>query len=57
MGILDKIKPTEEKDYSLSKQEIEFLLTLIHDVNFKGKDVEILYNSIYKLQNQYKSKK
>jgi len=37
----------------LSKQEIEYLLLLIKDTNFKGEDVELLYNLVLKLQRQY----
>ena len=42
--------------FSLSKQEIEFLLILIKDANFKGEHVELLYSLVYKLQQQYQTK-
>jgi hypothetical protein len=60
MSILDKLKQnnkaSETDAFSLSKQEIEFLLLLIKDANFKGEHVELLYSLVYKLQQQYQSK-
>lgn len=53
MSILDKVKPPQKPDYSLSKKEIEFLLFLIKETTFKGQDVEVLYNLVYKLQQQH----
>ncbi len=38
---------------SLSKEEIMFLLKVIQQHDFKGKDVEILYNTTLNLQKQY----
>lgn len=38
---------------SLSKEEIMFLLKIIQQHDFKGKDVEILYNTTLNLQKQY----
>ena len=40
----------------LDTQEIEFLLSIIKSVNFKGEQLELLYNLVIKLQNQYLSK-
>ena len=37
----------------LSEAELKFLLTLINSSSFKGGDVELLYNLVLKLQNQY----
>jgi len=60
MSILDKLKQnnkaSETDAFSLSKQEIEFLLLLIKDANFKGEHVELLYSLVYKLQQQYQAK-
>jgi len=53
MGLLNKInKPTPPPD-NLEKQEIEFILNTIKDSNFKGEDLDILYKTVVKLQNQY----
>jgi hypothetical protein len=37
----------------LNTQEIEILLSLIKRSTFLGEDVEIIYNMVIKLQNQY----
>jgi len=55
MGLLDKIqnKPKPSLPDSLEKQEIEFILNTIKESNFKGEDLDILYKTVVKLQNQY----
>jgi hypothetical protein len=54
MSLLDKIKTNKtQNESSLNKEELELILTLIKNSSFKGKDVETLYNSVYKLQQQY----
>lgn len=54
-GILDKIKQNDktQQDFSLTKQELEFLLVLIKEVTFKGENVELLYTIVNKIQQQY----
>lgn len=60
MGILDQIKKTKNKKQfkeetiknKLTKNEIVFLINLISESNFKGRDVQLLYNIITKLQNK-----
>lgn len=37
----------------LNAKEIEILLSLIKRSTFLGEDVEIIYNMVIKLQNQY----
>lgn len=39
----------------LTKQDIEVLLTLIKQSSFQGESLELLYNLVLKLQNQYVS--
>lgn len=61
MGLIDKI--ANKKDQStkadssnlieLSKRETEFLLYLIKNSQFKGEDVELLYNLVLKIQKVY----
>jgi len=51
-----KVIEISRQDVALSKQEIEFLLTLIKNSNFSGSVIEILYNTTYKLQEQHKTK-
>lgn len=38
---------------NLTKEEYEFLFAVLKDMNFKGHQVEILYNLIIKLQRNY----
>jgi len=40
--------------YDLTKEEIEFILVLIKNSNFKGDMIEVVYNLVIKLQNRYK---
>jgi uncharacterized Fe-S cluster-containing protein len=60
MGLLDKIKQESPSskvgDFSLEKQEIEFILMLIKNSSFKGEQVETVYNTVFKLQQQYLEK-
>ena len=41
------------KGVELSKQEIEFILTLVKNSTFKGDMIEIVYKTVYKLQDHY----
>ena len=41
------------KGVELSKQEIEFLLTIVKNSTFKGDMIEIVYKTVYKLQDHY----
>lgn len=58
-SIIDKIKNPHKpnKSHSLNNQEIEFLLYMIKEVNFRGENVELLYNVVSKLQQQYLDQK
>lgn len=62
MGLLDKINQqkgvlpqntTTPAPEQLNAQELEFLLSLIRQTSFKGEAIEIVYNTAFKLQNQY----
>jgi len=60
MGLLDKLTQNslqeKEGNFSLEKQEIEFILSLIKETTFKGEHIEVIYNVVYKLQQQYINK-
>ena len=61
MSILDKIRPLKSEpqlkpEFELAKHEIELLLVLIKNSTFVGEQVEDLYSTVYKLQQQYLSK-
>lgn len=47
------ISVSNNKGIELSKQEIEFLLTIIKNSTFKGDMIEIVYKTVYKLQDHY----
>jgi hypothetical protein len=62
MGILDKLTNNDTKnspsqssggEFSLSPQEIELLLNIIKDCSFRGDALELLYSTVFKLQQQY----
>lgn len=63
MGILDKLSNNTNNsnspsqlgggEFSLNKEEIELLLTTIKDCSFRGDALELLYSTVYKLQQQY----
>ena len=46
---------SNDNGVNLSKQEIEVLLNLIKNSNFKGEVLELLYILVIKLQKQYKN--
>ncbi len=46
----------KENNFSLEKQEIELMLTLIKNSTFKGENLELLYNLVFKLQKYYLTK-
>jgi hypothetical protein len=41
---------------TLTQQELTFILKILHDCKFDGKDVLLLADIVQKLQNQLKSK-
>ena len=63
MGLLNKIsntktpKPKTKKnqpiDFTLNTDEIQILLQGIQNTVYKGKDIEMMYNLVLKLQNLY----
>jgi hypothetical protein len=57
MGLIDKQKQIIKKEESpaplFSKEELEILLRTISESNFKGKEVQIVYDLVYKLQQLY----
>jgi hypothetical protein len=50
MGILSKQKSKQTSSASLTKEELEFLLKLVADSKFDGKDVQLVYSTAVKLQ-------
>jgi len=50
---LIRAKEVAQPVAQLSASEIEFLLILIKNSNFKGKTLETVYGTVVKLQQQY----
>lgn len=62
MGLVTKGKvhtlaDKEIKEEALDQQELEFLLSRIKEMTFKGSELEILTRVVLKLQNRYISLK
>jgi len=54
MSIISKITPTPTVDPNiLDLHELEFILTSLKSVTITGEQVEMFYNLVVKLQNQY----
>jgi len=65
MGLIDKIREkeatskvasydqTQEEDLLLNKEELKYLLNLIKKSQFKGNEVELIYNLSWKLQKAF----
>ncbi len=55
MSIIDKITSrTQVADVNqLNEQELEFLLNILKQAPLLGEQVEMFYNLVVKLQNQY----
>jgi hypothetical protein len=55
MGLIDKQRITTmvQHENVLTEEEYEFLFEIIKGYKFDGKDLELLYNMVIKLQNQY----
>jgi hypothetical protein len=45
--------PPIQSNYELRLEELEFLLKVLGNVDLKGHQVEMFYNLVIKLQNQY----
>tara|TARA_R110000803_G_scaffold30510_1_gene68737 strand:- start:3004 stop:3210 length:207 start_codon:yes stop_codon:yes gene_type:complete len=56
MGLLNTKKsetPTIGLEFTLGTDEIRIILQGIQNSTFKGKDIEMMYNLVLKLQNLY----
>ena len=48
--------PVIQETTDFTKEELEYLLRMLGDANLKGREVEMFYNLIIKLQNLYVKK-
>jgi hypothetical protein len=46
-----------ENSKELDKVELEYLLRILSNADLKGREVEMFYNLVIKLQQQYSTKK
>jgi len=56
MALLDIIKKSTEPAIDpnkLNSQELQLALQLLKEVSIKGEQVQVFYNLVVKLQNQY----
>ncbi len=57
MGISSKVqqasKPEQSDQHLLSKQEYELLFKILKETWIKGEDIQVMYGTIHKLQQQY----
>jgi hypothetical protein len=54
MGLVDKIiNKHHQNNNQLNIQELEFLILLIKQSTFRGEDLETVYNTTLKIQNQF----
>lgn len=59
MGLIDKAKPRLKKqpkqpiEFTLGTDEIRIILEGIQNSTYKGKDIEMMYNLVLKLQDLY----
>jgi len=63
MALINKVRSKDEtskveeqntRESKLTQAEIEFVLATLRECDFKGKQVVALYNTVLKLQQQYK---
>ena len=53
MGLRDKVQSNQKSittENKLGLEEINFLLTLIRESTFKGENVQVVYETVFKLQ-------
>lgn len=54
MSIINRIVPKKEQDPNqLTQQELEYLLNTLKNTTLVGDQVEMFYNLVIKLQNQF----
>ena len=57
MGLVNKENSLKQREDipvpPFTKEELEFLLKLISECTFQGKEVQVVYDLVYKLQQLY----
>lgn len=55
LDIIGKTKQSQTDPNQLTTEDLEYLLSMLKVVTLKGDQVEVFYNLVIKLQNQYLS--
>ena len=56
MSLINKLQQnpqSSETESIFTKEEIEFLLITLKDSTFRGSQLEVVYNTVVKLQQEY----
>ena len=56
MSLINKLQQnpqSPETESIFTKEEIEFLLITLKDSTFRGSQLEVVYNTVVKLQQEY----
>ena len=57
MGLVNKENSLKQREDNsvppFTKEELEFLLKLVSECTFQGKEVQVVYDLVYKLQQLY----
>jgi hypothetical protein len=56
MGLSSKVEQVskpQQPQHILSKQEYELLFKILKETWIKGEDIQVMYGTIHKLQEQY----
>lgn len=54
MGIISSSRKRTQSDYSLNKDELEFVLTKLRNANYTGHEFEMFYKVWVKLAGSFK---
>lgn len=57
MGLIDKLKPKEELEGKLTKEESEFILAKLRTAKYTGDEFEMFYTIFRKIGNHIKTRK
>lgn len=53
MALVEKTQGIKKQDNKLAMDELEYLLKKIREMQFQGDELDVLFKTVMKLQNQY----
>lgn len=53
MALVEKTQGNKKQDTKLTMEELEYLLKKIREMQFQGDELDVLFKTVMKLQNQY----